>query len=81
MHAAPAPGDVTPDDDSLLDALGTGGPSVAGSVYDRFHRLIFGVALALTGDHGLAADVVQETMVSVVRQAATWPRAMGAGHG
>lgn len=44
---------------------------VAG-LYDRHSAMVFGLALRVTNDHGLAEDVVQETFVSVWQGAASF---------
>lgn len=47
----------------------TGGVS---DLYDRHSALVFGLALRVTNDHGLAEDVVQETFVNVWQGASSF---------
>jgi RNA polymerase sigma-70 factor (ECF subfamily) len=48
-------------DDALLAGLAAGGPDVGLAFVRRFQRHVFGVALAVVGDHSVAEDVAQQT--------------------
>jgi RNA polymerase sigma-70 factor (ECF subfamily) len=48
-------------DDALLAGLAAGGPEVGLAFVRRFQRHVFGVALAVVGDHNLAEDIAQQT--------------------
>lgn len=56
-------------DDALLDGLATGDPDAAAAFVERFQRRVFGVALRIVGEPGLAEDVAQETFVRAWRRA------------
>jgi RNA polymerase sigma-70 factor (ECF subfamily) len=64
-------------DDELLAACATGDEQALGSLYERFGRLAYGVALRVLRDVGLAEDAVQEAFLTVWRQAATFDRSRG----
>lgn len=56
-------------DEALLAGLGTGDESAASVFVRRFQRRVFGVALAVVGDEGRAAEVAQEAFVRAWRHA------------
>jgi RNA polymerase sigma factor (sigma-70 family) len=57
------------EDDALLAGLGAGGHEVGLAFVRRFQRHVFGVALAVVGDPGLAEDVAQQTFERAWRRA------------
>jgi RNA polymerase sigma-70 factor (ECF subfamily) len=56
-------------DDLLLAGLGAGDPQLALAFVRRFQRIVFGVALAVVGDSGLAEDVAQQAFERAWRHA------------
>jgi RNA polymerase sigma factor (sigma-70 family) len=64
-------------DDALLAGLGGGGPDVGLAFVRRFQRHVFGVALAVVGDPGLAEDVAQQTFERAWRRASSFDSARG----
>lgn len=62
------PGDRLPDE-TLLAGLGSGDADLAIGFVCRFQRLVFGVALTVTGDPGTAEDVAQQTFEQAWRHA------------
>jgi RNA polymerase sigma-70 factor (ECF subfamily) len=48
-------------DEALLAGLSAGGPEVGLAFVRRFQRHVFGVALAVVGDHNAAEDIAQQT--------------------
>jgi RNA polymerase sigma factor (sigma-70 family) len=67
----------TRDDPDLLRACSNGDEQALGSLYDRYGKLAYGVALRVLRDPALAEDAVQEAFITVWRQAATYDRARG----
>jgi len=64
-------------DDALLAGLGAGGPEVGLAFVRRFQRHVFGVALAVVGDAGLAEDVAQQTFERAWRRASSFDASRG----
>lgn len=56
-------------DDMLLAAFGSGDPDASLAFLYRFQAAMFGVAIAVVGDPGLAEDVTQQALERVWRQA------------
>jgi RNA polymerase sigma factor (sigma-70 family) len=59
-------------DDMLLAGLGAGDPQLALAFVRRFQRTVFGVALAVVGDSGLAEDIAQQAFERAWRHAAVY---------
>ncbi|MGH3781540.1 MAG: RNA polymerase sigma factor [Pseudonocardiaceae bacterium] len=68
MHVRRPPLQPTPDD-MLLAGLGTGDPQLALAFVRRFKRTVFGVALSVVGDSGLAEDIAQQAFERAWRYA------------
>jgi RNA polymerase sigma factor (sigma-70 family) len=64
-------------DEALLAGLAAGGPEVGLAFVRRFQRQVFGVALAVVGDPGLAEDVAQQTFERAWRRAASFDASRG----
>ena len=64
--------DTTRGDADLLTACANGDERALGSLYDRYGKLAYGVALRLLRDPALAEDAVQDAFLAVWRQAATF---------
>jgi RNA polymerase sigma-70 factor (ECF subfamily) len=54
-------------DDRLLDGLADD-PAALGALYDRYSRLVYGLALAVLGNADEAADLTQEVFLSLCNQ-------------
>jgi RNA polymerase sigma-70 factor (ECF subfamily) len=59
-------------DDALLDGLAAGDPDASAAFVERFERRVYGLALRITGDAGLAEDVAQEAFVRAWRNASVF---------
>jgi RNA polymerase sigma factor (sigma-70 family) len=68
VHIRRAPLEPMPDD-MLLAGLGTGDPQLAVAFVRRFQRTVFGVAIAVVGDSGLAEDIAQQAFERAWRHA------------
>jgi RNA polymerase sigma-70 factor (ECF subfamily) len=58
-----------PTDEDLLLAAAQGDQGAIGRLYDRHQGTMYGLAIRITNDAGLAQDVVQEAMLGVWRNA------------
>jgi RNA polymerase sigma factor (sigma-70 family) len=63
---------VDTSDESLLARVAWGDDDALGSLYDRFGRVAYGLALRILRDERLAEDAVQEAFLAVWRQAASF---------
>jgi RNA polymerase sigma factor (sigma-70 family) len=61
-------------DAALLAGLAIGDPDASVAFVRRFESRVFGLALAISGDRGLAEDVAQEAFVRAWRAAPTYDR-------
>lgn len=59
-------------DAAALQRISTGDRESVAGLYDRHSSMVFGLALRVTNDQGLAEEVVQETFVSVWQSAASF---------
>jgi RNA polymerase sigma-70 factor (ECF subfamily) len=80
--AAPAlrasyPHVVTPSDEALLAGLGTGEREAAEAFVRRFQGRVYGLALTIVRDRGIAEDVAQETFVRAWRNAEAYDARRG----
>lgn len=66
---APAPAPVA-SDAQILERMCAGDATAVGELYDRHSAAVFGLALLITHDRGLAEDVSQETFVGIWKNAA-----------
>lgn len=58
---------LEPSDEELLAAASEGHEIAIERLYDRYGAQMYGLALRITGDPGLAQDVVQESFVAIWR--------------
>ena len=80
--AAPAlrasyPHVMTPSDEALLAGLGTGEREAAAAFVRRFQGRVYGLALTIVRDRGIAEDVAQETFVRAWRNAEAYDARRG----
>ena len=61
----------------LLAGLGAGDPDLAAAFVRRFQRIVFGVALAVTGDSATAEDVSQRAFEQAWRHASVYDSRRG----
>ena len=66
-----------PSDEVLLAGLGAGDGELAVAFVRRFQRIVFGVALAVTGDNGTAEDVAQRAFEQAWRHASVYDSRRG----
>ena len=66
-----------PDDHDLIAACAEGDEQALGSLYDRFGKVAYGLALRVLRDPALAEDAVQEAFLAVWRQASSFDRSRG----
>jgi len=60
-------------DEALIERLATTADEAALSeLYDRYQALMYGLAMRITNDAGLAQDAVQEAFVGIWRNAASY---------
>lgn len=67
----------TPSDDALLAGLAAGDADAAAAFVRRFQHRMYGAALAVIGDPGMAEDVAQEAFVRAWRHAAVYDATRG----
>lgn len=67
----------TPDDQTLIAQIADGNSQAMSMLYDRYSRIVYGLALRMLGNAELAEDVVQETFWRVWRRSATFQVARG----
>lgn len=67
-------------DEALLAGLATGDAEIAVAFVRRFQRKVFGVAIAVLGDVGLAEDVAQQTFERAWRHAQVYDTRRGSVH-
>jgi RNA polymerase sigma-70 factor, ECF subfamily len=64
---------VVPSDEALLQRLaGSADEHALSELYDRYQAVMYGLAMRITNDAGLAQDAVQEAFVGVWRNAARY---------
>jgi RNA polymerase sigma factor (sigma-70 family) len=68
---------VTPSDEALLAGLGTGEREAAAAFVRRFQGRVYGLALTIVRDRGIAEDVAQETFVRAWRNAEAYDARRG----
>jgi RNA polymerase sigma factor (sigma-70 family) len=64
-------------DETLLSGLGAGDPDLAVAFVRRFQRLVFGVALTVLADPGVAEDVAQQAFEQAWRHAQVYDSRRG----
>jgi RNA polymerase sigma-70 factor (ECF subfamily) len=69
MWVSPSPDHDALSDEALLAGLGTGEADTGAAFVRRFQRRVFGLALSIVSDPGLAEDVAQEALAKAWRHA------------
>lgn len=64
-------------DDQLMASLQAGCHDALAVLFDRYHRLIFSIALRIVRDRGEAEDVMQNVFLEIFRAAAQFDPAKG----
>jgi RNA polymerase sigma-70 factor (ECF subfamily) len=64
-------------DSALLERVVKRDPSAIGELYDRHHRLLFGLILRILRDRPEAEEVLQEVFLQVWTRASTYNAALG----
>jgi len=64
-------------DEDLIELLRAGSDEALTVLFDRYHRLVFHVALRIVRDPGEAEDVVQTVFLSIFRAATNFDRRKG----
>jgi RNA polymerase sigma-70 factor (ECF subfamily) len=75
------PLDDSPSDAELLTRVGEGDREAFETLYGRYVRPVFGLALRRLGDRGHAEDAVQEAFAAIWRSASTYRPERGAAGG
>jgi RNA polymerase sigma-70 factor, ECF subfamily len=70
-----------PSDDDLMARLRTHDQTALDLLFERYARLVFGVAFRVLRDHGEAEDVVQEVFFHVFRKASLFDPERGSAKG
>jgi RNA polymerase sigma factor (sigma-70 family) len=68
-------------DEALLAGLGAGDAELALAFVRRFQRIVFGVAVAVTSDPGIAEDVAQQAFEQAWRHASVYDSRRGSVRG
>jgi RNA polymerase sigma-70 factor (ECF subfamily) len=76
---SPVVHEVEPSDSELLKRVGNGDGGAFETLYRRYSRPVFGLALRRLGDRTRAEEAVQETFTSVWRSARTYKPERGPG--
>jgi RNA polymerase sigma-70 factor (ECF subfamily) len=71
--------EVEPTDGELIERIADGDQKAFESLYQRYSRLVLGLALRRIGDRGHAEDAVQETFTSIWRSASSYRPERGPG--
>lgn len=61
-----------PDDDALMAGMAAGDTACAAVIVRRYQRHVYGVAVAVLGDHAAAEDVAQEAFTRAWRHAGVY---------
>ena len=64
-------------DEDLVELMSSGSDEALTILFDRYHRLVFHVALRIVRDPGEAEEVVQTVFLSIFRAAANFDRRKG----
>ncbi len=65
------------DDASLIRLIAGAQTEALSELYDRYHRLVFSVAIAILGDHAAAEELTMDVFVRAWRGAGTYRPELG----
>ena len=65
------------DDETLIRLIAGSQPDALGELYDRYSRLVFGMARNALGDQGLAEEITQDVFMRVWNKASTYQAVQG----
>jgi RNA polymerase sigma-70 factor (ECF subfamily) len=65
------------DDESLLRLIVQAQPEALGELYDRYNRLVFGMARSAVGDQALAEEITQDVFMRIWNKASTYQAEQG----
>ena len=77
MWGSPSPDYAALSDEALLAGLALGQADTGAAFVRRFQRRVFGLALSLVGDPGLAEDIAQEALAKAWRHAQAYDARRG----
>jgi len=63
---------MLPTDEELLRQIGRAMPDALSSLYDRYSRLVYSLALRICGNSGIAEEITQDVFVQVWHNAASY---------
>jgi RNA polymerase sigma-70 factor, ECF subfamily len=69
VSVAPAPRFQSPSDEELMDRLNSNDSAALRVLFERYSRLVFGIAKRIVRDYGEAEEVVQEAFFQVFQKA------------
>jgi DNA-directed RNA polymerase specialized sigma24 family protein len=69
VSVAPAPRFQSPSDEELMDRLNSNDSAALRVLFERYSRLVFGIAKRILRDYGEAEEVVQEAFFQVFQKA------------
>jgi RNA polymerase sigma-70 factor, ECF subfamily len=62
----------TQDDVSLIHSMAQGQTGALSELYDRYNRLVFGLALAVVGDRAIAGEITLDVFTRIWQRAGTY---------
>jgi RNA polymerase sigma-70 factor (ECF subfamily) len=65
------------DDETLIRLIAGSQPDALGELYDRYSRLVFGMARNALGDQGLAEEITQDVFMRIWNKASTYQAVQG----
>ena len=65
------------DDETLIRLIARSQSDALGELYDRYSRLVFGMARNALGDQGLAEEITQDVFMRIWNKASTYQAAHG----
>lgn len=74
---AAAPAEQAPEDEVLVARLARGDDAALAALYDRYGRVVYGLAVHLLSESGTAEEVVQETFLKLWRRPAAYQPTRG----